>query len=52
MNIQTEPLQYREEIRYINGHKIINKYPIISEEERLKNRKKALYKLYKYFSNK
>lgn len=44
--------QYKEDIRYINGHKITNQYPIMSEEERLKKRKEALYKLYRYFTDK
>lgn len=44
-------LQYRETVEYIDGYKIVNKYPILTKEENEKRKEEILLKLYYEFNN-
>jgi len=43
---------YTEEIVCVNGFKITNRYPVMSEEEGRKKQEQILYELYRYFNDK
>lgn len=42
---------YREVVEYINGWKVTNIYPIMTDEEKDKKEKELLTKLYYIFTN-
>lgn len=48
---QNQINNYKEVVEYINGWKVTNMYPIMTEEEKEKKEKELLTKLYYVFTS-
>lgn len=49
-NLKNDNAQRREVVKYINGYKVTNTYPILTKEEKEQRENDVLIRLYRYFS--